>query len=286
MFRCNCPINKNTKNSSLTKHATNKNTNNMRRSYNEIPLCTGSLTIEAAVTYPLALGFFIFILFFFRILQVQTAVYGALSIAARKSAVVSAYDAKSVEIAIKELHFRKELAGNEIVERYVTGGIWGIVLLKTEEEEYLQLSAHYYMRSPVGFFSKKGFGFCQQIKQRKWTGKSTKEVEKETYVYVTDYGEVYHLSMACHYLDLSIHTVKLRNIADLRNKNEHKYSACGLCADKILTNKEVYITDYGEVYHSKRNCSGLKRIVKIVSLDEIGKRNLCKKCERTYGRVN
>lgn len=286
MFRCNCPINKILINCSLTKHATNKNTNNIRQSYNEIPLCTGSLTIEAAVVYPLAIGFFIFILFFFRILQVQTAVYSALSIAARKSAVVSAYDVKPAEIAIKELYFRKELAGNELVGRYVTGGIWGIVLLETEEEEYLQLSARYYIRSPVSFFLKKGFGFHQQVKQRKWTGKSTKDVEKKAYVYVTDYGEVYHLSMACHYLDLSIHTVKLRNIADLRNQNEHKYSACTICAAKVSLNEEVYITDYGEVYHSKRNCSGLKRTIKIVSLDEVGKRSLCKKCEGVYGRVN
>ena len=48
-----------------------------------------SFTLEAAVVIPLVTGFFVVLLMFFRILQIQTQVQEALVMAGRKTAVMA-----------------------------------------------------------------------------------------------------------------------------------------------------------------------------------------------------
>ena len=229
---------------------------------------------------PLVAGFLAIILMFFRVLQVETQVYSALSYAGRKTAamtVAGEYD--SAQLAMAEVYFRDALSEYSLPQKYVEGGAYGISLLASEfSGDYVCLKANYRIGFPVKFFAIDGIDIYQESKNRKWTGSDGKVGEDDPWVYVTDEGSVYHLTTKCNYLDLSIQSVEYTQVADLRNQSEHKYYACELCAEDILPSDTLYITDYGETYHTDLNCSGLKRTIRQVRLSEVGGKSGCSKC--------
>jgi hypothetical protein len=137
------------------------------------------------------------------------------------------------------------------------------------------------MKVPIGFFGWKGVVISQGSQVHKWTG-DRDDREQTDYVYVTERGTVYHLDRKCNYLDLSIQTVNLANIASLRNKNGNIYYECSDCAARKTTSGIVYITNYGTCYHAKLSCSGLKRTISMIPLSEVGSRRPCSKCGGKY----
>lgn len=261
----------------LTTHAQGKLVNNF---YNGTPLCTGSYTLEAAVVIPLITGFWLFLLFFFRVLLVQTSVYSALSYSSRKTAAIaSEMESSAASLGMAEIFFRENIAEQDVIDRYVEGGSWGISLLTSEcSGEFIDLKACYRVKFPIGFFQIRGITIFQESKSKKWTGQPVEQDEQFSYVYVTEYGEAYHRSKDCNYLDLSIQTAKAAQIGGLRNRNGHKYYPCELCAAEISGPEEVYITRYGESYHSSIGCGGLKRTIYLIRLSDAGLRHPCKKC--------
>ena len=79
-----------------------------------------SYTLEMAVVLPLVAAFFVSILFFFRVLQVQTQVQAALNYASRKTAVQACVnDVPSPLLATAEVYFRKELKQYAEYQKYV-----------------------------------------------------------------------------------------------------------------------------------------------------------------------
>ena len=120
----------------------------------------------------------------------------------------------------------------------------------------------------------------QESKSRKWIGTDSDFTEEDAYVYVTEYGIVYHLTKNCKYMDLSIKTVNAAEIGDLRNLNGHKYYACERCVAKNMESGVAFITDYGECFHSSLQCSGLKRTVSLVRKSEVSERKVCSKCAK------
>ena len=239
----------------------------------------GSYTLEAAVILPLLAAFFAFILFFFRVLQVQTGVQEALIYAGRQTACEAcAVDSQTVLFASAESYFQKELRQYPEIGNYVSGGGPGISLLQSDlSGSYVELQADYYIKLPFNFFSVDGIPIIQAYKSRKWIGDRADEVP-EDYVYVTEHGNVYHCSRACHYLDLSIRAVNFGEIAGLRNKDDHKYYACSECVAKNKDLGMVYITDYGTCYHMNLSCCGLKRTIYMIPLSEVGGKSPCSKC--------
>lgn len=239
----------------------------------------GSYTLEAAVVLPLLAGFFLSLLFFFRVLQVQTQVQEALFYAGRKTACeASVTDSQIALRATAEAYFRKELGQYGTAKKFVAGGTAGVSLLKSEfSDREIVLYADYQVRLPVNFFTVKGVRVSQSSRNRKWTGDADKGSE-EDYVYVTEHGSVYHCQRTCPYLDLSIQTVKTADLGKLRNKNKHKYYECMECAAENSNKTTVYITDYGTCYHSSLSCSGLKRTVNLVPKSEVGGKASCSKC--------
>lgn len=239
----------------------------------------GSYTLEAAVVLPLLAGFFVSLLFFFRVLQVQTQVQEALFYAGRKTACeASVTDSQIALRATAEAYFRKELGQYGTAKKFVTGGTAGVSLLRSEfSDREIVLYADYQVRLPVNFFTVTGVRVSQSSRNRKWTGDADKGSE-EDYVYVTEHGSVYHCQRTCPYLDLSIQTVKTADLGKLRNKNGHKYYECTDCAAENSDDHTVYITDYGTCYHSSLSCSGLKRTVNLVPKSEVGGKGPCSKC--------
>lgn len=246
----------------------------------------GSYTVEAAVVFPFTAAFWVAVLFFFRVLQVETEVQEALFYAGRMAAV----EAGTVEndtalLASAVVLFEAEVSQYPVVSRFVSGGNLGISLLDSKvDEEILQLRAEYSLKLPFSFFGVSGLKIVQNSNNRKWNGKIVETDgdgdgdEDDVWVYVTDYGSVYHRSESCSYLNPSIHTTTLGAISSLRNRSGGIYYACSGCNAGELSGGIVYYTNYGTNYHSSLSCSGLKRTTKKVRLSEVEGMRACSKC--------
>lgn len=247
-------------------------------------LCTrlsASYTLEVAVVLPLLAGFFASILFFFRVLQVQTQVQEALIYAGRKTACEACVTDSTVVLrASTEAYFRRELSQYEQAGKYIKGGAAGISLLGSEFSDCeLHLQADYRIHLPIAFFAVKDIRVSQNCQNRKWTGDGDDgQGRGEDYVYVTEYGSVYHRQRTCPYLDLSIQAVSAGDLGGLRNKDGHKYYACPDCVAENSSVGTIYITDYGTCYHKSLSCSGLKRTVYLVPMSETGGKGACSRC--------
>ena len=239
-----------------------------------------SYTLEAAVIFPLVAGFFVFILFFFRVVQVESQVKAALYYSSRMSALASsANDSSVVSVATAEVLFRSQISDSKHIDTYVSGGKYGVSLLGSKMDgDDVALKAKYKVKLPVSFFTVDGIWIEDYSNSRKWTGKNPGE-KTNPYVFYTDYGSVYHLSEQCNYLDLSIKSIKWSQVGASRNKDGRKYHACYCAADKKTEGSTVFITDYGMNYHGKLGCSKLKRTVHKVHKSEVDGKNLCSKCK-------
>lgn len=83
---------------------------------------------------------------------------------------------------------------------------------------------------------------------------------------------MYHKTSGCTYLNLSIQSVEDVQIVEYRNENGEKYHKCEFCADKINKFERVYITNYGNKYHTDLNCSGIKRTIEMIRLSDVEER--------------
>lgn len=248
----------------------------------ETPSCIwlkASYTLEAAIIFPLVAGFIVFLLLFFRILQVQTAVESGLTYASRMTAVESCVvESEASLLASAEGFLISKLKDEAIIEEYVAGGLLGISLLNSDTSgDEIALLAEYSVKLPIGFFQIKSINLSGRSVSRKWIGDRNSD-SLEDYVYVTEYGTVYHTTKSCPYLDLSIHSVFISSIGGIRSKSGSKYSACSRCAEEISGISTVYVTDYGTLYHKDIGCSALKRTIHIVPLSEVSDMSGCSKC--------
>lgn len=266
------------------------------KSHREAPLCTcmsGSMTVEAAIILPLFACFFSFILFYFQIMKVQISVQNALEQTGKILAVFSEKEESSTIGDLKYLSMAKgimysELKEDAVIVQFVKGGALGVSLLDSEfEGDYILLKANYVMKFPIKVFGSKNFWICQKTRLRKWTGwHSLSTNSEEEIVYMTSYGEVYHLRKSCSYLDLSVQKIPAEKLISIRNASGGKYRECELCGmeasvKQVVDSKQIiYITDYGDKYHFSVTCGGLKRTIYQKKLSEVGGMPGCRKCSK------
>lgn len=122
----------------------------------------------------------------------------------------------------------------------------------------------------------KGVSIQSDYYTRAWNGYDLSWLGEESVtVYVAVNGEVYHRRRDCSYISLSVRAVT--NPESERNADGGKYLACKKCTNE---NAGVfYVTDYGDYYHSDRNCYGIKRNVFSMILEEARKEyRPCSRC--------
>ena len=238
-----------------------------------------SYTIEAAVVIPLIAGYLVMFLFFFYILEIQCEIDEALMYAGRKTAVLSSVvDSKEELFLFAEAHLLYILKDNPKIERSIKHGHFGISLLRSEfEGEDVVLRADYIVKFPISFLGIGEIELSSQNRFRKWTGVRQENAENG-YVYISADGEVYHASLSCRVLDLSVKETSLDLISSLRGKDGQKYYECNRCKWEDKEKERVYYTDYGVLYHKDIACSALKRMVEKVRAEEIGERRPCSFC--------
>ncbi len=203
-------------------------------------LCTlkGSLSVEASLIIP----FFMMILLAFFSFFSQYA-------SAAKLTVLAAAEAKKIGIVQGSLE---------------TSDAGDITIYKTEKLEAFWINP-FFQESCV----------VQHAVCRAWIGFTELE-SKETYVYITPEGSVYHLYADCSHLDLSIQVVTIGRAKTAKNEYGERYNKCELCRDSF--GAMVYITSEGNRYHSKRECGGLKRTIRQVPISQILGRSRCLRC--------
>lgn len=157
--------------------------------------------------------------------------------------------------------------------------------LKDDEMIHLVMT---YQVSPLAGIKIPGVFFQQRASVRGWTGRSGSEGAEGSgdevsgsRVYVTEHGTVYHTDPNCTHIRLSIRQVRKNSLSSLRNSSGEKYHSCELCGAAAGSN--VYITNEGNRYHSSLECSGLKRTVHQVSLEEVQEKRPCSKCAAGHG---
>ena len=255
----------------------------------EVPQCillNGVFTLEAAVVLPLLAAFFVAILFFFRVMQVQLTVENALNRSGRLMAVYAAGEnggqvIEKTGTVVATAFLVKELKGEPVIEEYVRGGTFGIYLLRsTFKGQEIHLVAQCYMKLPVELLGKKTVKLSWNVVCRKWTGWEAEDEtdESDPIVYVAETGTVYHRTEMCTYLNLSITSVETSVIEQQRNANGGKYYACERCIRSETLPECLYITEQGNRYHASLDCSGLKRTVQKIYLSEVGGRKPCSRC--------
>ncbi len=154
----------------------------------------------------------------------------------------------------------------------------GEVIDVTREDECIDLVYPYKVKSFFPMVGFEDFWMYSRMRTRAWTGYDVEKVqpEQEEIVYITEYGEVYHLTKSCSYLKLSIRAVERDVVEELRNADGACFYSCEECG-KECTNT-VFVTSYGNRYHATLQCGSLKRKIQEIPLSEVGNRNACKKC--------
>ncbi len=179
-----------------------------------------------------------------------------------------------------------ELGADYAKNNNIVGGNAGIILVGSkmpDEDGTISMTIRYSVKNPFDIF---GIGIVtvkQTCKSQAWLGEDRVSEDilnnkREQEVFITEYGNVYHLTTECTYIDLSVKEVDTSSLATIRNKSGEKYTACEICG-KRQTNAGVYITDYGDRYHTDENCRGLSRSIIKVPLSYVKGMRICSKCK-------
>ena len=256
----------------------------------ETPQCIcreGSVSLEAAFVIPCLVCFFVTILFFFRVIQVQLAIQEAADHTAGKLAVYMAagYEKERWEKkSAVRLLLTKELEKSGVSDTYLKGGESGIKIGESDwSKEDISLKLKYRFRCPIRFFGLLELSSSSVAVTRKWTGWIDTEDNRDTsdlWVYIARTGSTYHKSDDCTHLTLSIQSVEESSVKNLRNENGGKYKKCKFCAKVNNKWNHVYITNQGDRFHYDLNCGGIKRTVSKIRLTEAGGRKPCSRCYR------
>jgi len=249
----------------------------------------GSLTVEAALVFPLFLFTLTALLYLFLFLQLQTEVGRALTDTARELAQDSWLAESGQDLTVSlaaaayaEAYLEQYLEGRGAAE-IVKGGRKGISTLGSSwnlESSDLILRASYQVLLPPGLSWFRPVSIMQTKTVRGWTGFGRRllenEEKSEAVVYVTTYGTVYHESLDCRHLKHSIRQVTIEEVPGLRNTDGARYYPCEHCWEGEGT--MIYITENGNRYHATLHCQGLRRGIRTVRMTELEGLLPCSEC--------
>lgn len=165
----------------------------------------------------------------------------------------------------------------------IAGKNVGIRLFMEEQAdgEYIRIKAVY--RFKINFLFLGNYSFPREAiaVQRVFCGylpHGGQSDNADPIVYVAKNGRVYHTDLSCSHICLTISGGAVEQIM-----NHSRLDACEKCVHKNERPFQLYITAFGDCYHSSLNCSGLKRSVKAVQLSELGNMRMCSRCASRSG---
>lgn len=240
-----------------------------------------SITVEGALALPLFLFAVVCFLYLLEIMVIQTTIRSGMHYACKNYAQ-EAYYAPLISADSIERDIVESIGAGRLNRSIVQNGSDGIDARKSYVSPgtgVLNCKVEYKVKLPIAVFGPLAMELKEEMRIKGWTGYVPGGFHGniENTVFITEAGIVYHKKEDCTYLDLSIQTVLLSQIADLRNEYGEKYHACGTCPH-IGGQSGVYITNTGNRFHTKLSCSGLKRTIYRVPESEVNGRRPCSRC--------
>lgn len=169
-----------------------------------------------------------------------------------------------------------------LCQRVKEAGMYACVLEKEGPEEITL--PDFYSYTPVGgLIPLPKLHMSNIVTVHAWTGKSVSESPEigeagEEMVYVTEEGSVYHRNQGCRYLSVALDYIPGTRVASARNSRGEKYGPCEVCSRNQKPAGAVYITKSGNRYHNRKDCSSLKRKVRLVKISQIHGMSACSLC--------
>ena len=262
----------------------------------------GSVTVETCLVLPLFLIFTIQVYSLFEILTLYTKLQVACEETAVEAATVLALPEESKQTEVVSFLLSETLVREEILRKanlkgsadsLIVGGLAGLHLFRSDlatDGEHVEIILTYRVkpRLSAGVLGK--LTLVNHSKVRAWTGferKTEESEESETQgetVYVTATGNAYHLYSDCTYLKADVKSVKGEELKELRNEDRKIYYACEFCAKntKVKEGETYYITPWGTRYHTDSKCEALEKNIQAISIEYVGSRHLCGKCEKRH----
>lgn len=247
-----------------------------------------SLSMEASLVLPLFLFYMMSLLYTLEIVRFQSDVAEAL----REEAIRTGFaaygecyggfiriDDEKIEQKIKDYLGEQFLpylciAGEDMgvsvqVDRHVMG------------KDNRRLQVNYTIKPFISIIPIDNNTVTDFVMVHDWTGYQKEEWNgtdiSGIYVFITPTGKKYHFADDCTYLRVKLRAVNKDNVQDFRNGNGEIYSPCKECGKNF--NNIVYLTEWGDCYHSKAGCQSIKRNVQMIPLSKVGNRTACSKCK-------
>lgn len=256
-----------------------------------------SMTIEAAFVIPIFLFCMANILWSFQMLEAQSRIESMIHQIGNEVAFYG-YAQKYIpdqlsntmtSVLMTEGVIRQKLVSeihnSGAVSKSIKGKSNGISLMGSTimgENDVIDLKVTWMIAPFASNQDMKGFPIGCRYYGKAFTGYDVdlylSDMENEDpIVYITKDGSVYHKNRNCSYLNPDIEGIPFVAVESCRNKDGAKYHPCESCRPTSIS-AVIYITGYGNRYHSSATCSGLKRTIYTVPLSEVGGRGPCSKC--------
>lgn len=247
----------------------------------------GSGTVEALLVMPIVITFIMFVGWFIDSIRIHSEMEAIVS--ETGSGIVNysyAYnriingDGNSQEllktigsVGLSKLYLENKITESDIGDRI---DLLSCIVENVTEKNTIKIKVSYRTPMPFSIPGFKGMILTNSFYSKEYLGKEKIEKSNE-YVFVTKGSEVYHKTESCTALKTTIQTVVKEDVDKKRNTDGKKYYPCKKCEDekKVL----VFITPYGNRYHTKEDCSDLKVTVYKIPKTEIGERKRCYFCE-------
>lgn len=240
----------------------------------------GSMTVEAALVFPMV--FFVWAAFIS--LTSVVKVYESIQQSLADTALELAVEAGEDEDVVRIGGLARAWLRLQSLDGLETGGIQRISGYDfsgsdiLNGNEWLILQVKYKVELLEGIIPIPGIPVKNYVIVRAWTGYDPENSfdgsgEAHTNVYVTEYGNVYHEDRMCSHIHLKIYMVG----AD----EAKQYPPCERCVqNSVDTGSTYYVTESGECYHCRLGCSGLKRTVQRMTVEEAaaGGYGPCSRC--------
>ncbi len=233
----------------------------------------GSMSLEAAIVLPMFLFAMISCMMFGQMLMVKGKMHHGLNQAAMEAALSEYKKSRAgSHVGLAEIYvLQKKYADLEDIPSAIK--IKNLNFLGTRIPNDLgesEIHMNYGMEMNFPFVGKKEMQIMDVVCQKNYTGYEPTAFELGNgYVYVTKYGQVYHKSLSCSHIMLTINS---------SGQLAH-YRPCSKCIKgKPDPNGTYFLPKEGDCYHSSLGCAGLTRTIRTITVWEIGGLRPCSAC--------
>ena len=262
----------------------------------EMPSTVGSLTVETALVLPIFMFAMLSVVHLTEGVRFSSMMSAALcetsteyakyAYAYEKGISAGGLSGRAIGVAAAGSSVLNRLGNSYLQDAPLSGGRSGISFLRSsvlDRDETIDLVASYKLSMPYNFLGFMDIGVTDRARVRAFTGydntkKGAKDDEEaQELVYITETGSVYHRQRGCKHLKLNIMTTSIEDVGSKRANDGSKYYPCEYCGKKAASGN-VFITNYGNRYHSSVSCPGLKRKIYTIPISEVGGRGPCSAC--------